>query len=77
MAGRDYSVPVRIWADTKYGVLAILAHSVKVDGKCPKALSPESSSESSEIVRVRNRVSAPDKARLVGRATRYGGFAAG
>jgi hypothetical protein len=36
VAGRDYAVPVRIWADTKYGVLAILANSVKVDGQVPK-----------------------------------------
>jgi len=36
IAGRDYAVPVRIWADTKYGVLAILAASVKVDGQAPK-----------------------------------------
>src|SRR3954464_3382186 len=34
-AGRDYSVRVRIWADTKYGVLAILANSVRVDGQVP------------------------------------------
>jgi hypothetical protein len=36
VAGRDYTVPVRIWADTKYGVLAILATSLKVDGETPK-----------------------------------------
>jgi len=40
VAGRDYSVPVRIWADTKYGVLAILANSVKVDGQVPKGFKP-------------------------------------
>jgi hypothetical protein len=40
VAGRDYSVPVRIWADTKYGVLAILANSVKVDGQTPKGFKP-------------------------------------
>jgi hypothetical protein len=36
VAGRDYTVPVRIWAETKYGLLAILANSVKVDGQTPK-----------------------------------------
>jgi len=35
-AGRNYAVPVRIWAETKYGVLAILADRVKVDGQVPK-----------------------------------------
>jgi hypothetical protein len=34
--GRNYAVPVRIWAETKYGVLAILASQVKVDGQVPK-----------------------------------------
>jgi hypothetical protein len=40
VTGREYSVPVRIWADTKYGVLAILANSVKVDGQTPKGFKP-------------------------------------
>ena len=40
VAGRDYAVPVRIWAETKYGVLAILANSVKVDGQTPKGFKP-------------------------------------
>ncbi len=38
IAGREYTVPVRIWADTKYGVLAILATGLKVDGQVPKAM---------------------------------------
>ena len=38
IAGREYTVPVRIWADTKYGVLAILATSLKVDGQTPKGM---------------------------------------
>ena len=38
VAGRDYSVPVRIWADTKYGVLAMLATSLKVDGQNPPGI---------------------------------------
>lgn len=36
VSGRSYTVPVRIWADTKYGVLAILATDLKVDGESPK-----------------------------------------
>jgi hypothetical protein len=40
VAGRDYVVPVRIWSETKYGVLAILANSVKVDGQTPKGFKP-------------------------------------
>jgi hypothetical protein len=36
VAGHDYTVPVRIWADTKYGVLAILATALKVDGQSPR-----------------------------------------
>jgi hypothetical protein len=40
VAGRDYAVPVRIWAETKYGVLAILANAVKVDGQVPKGFRP-------------------------------------
>jgi hypothetical protein len=38
VAGRDYTVPVRVWADTKYGVLAMLATSLKVDGQSPKGV---------------------------------------
>jgi Protein of unknown function (DUF3108) len=40
VAGLDYVVPVRIWAETKYGVLALLATSVKVDGQSPKGFKP-------------------------------------
>ena len=35
VTGRDYVVPLRVWADTKYGVVAVLANSVKVDGAAP------------------------------------------
>lgn len=38
IAGRNYTVPVRIWADTKYGVLAVIATDLKVDGESPKIL---------------------------------------
>jgi len=40
VAGRDYTVPVRIWADTKYGVMAVLANSIRVDGAAPKSVKP-------------------------------------
>ena len=40
VSGREYAVPVRIWSETKYGVLAILANSVKVDGQIPKGFKP-------------------------------------
>ena len=35
VTGRDYTVPVRVWADTKYGTLAMIATSLKVDGQAP------------------------------------------
>lgn len=35
VTGRDYVVPLRVWADTKYGVVAVLANAVKVDGAAP------------------------------------------
>jgi hypothetical protein len=38
VAGRNYTVPVRIWADTRYGVMAVLADSIKVDGVSPKGV---------------------------------------
>ena len=38
VTGRDYTVPVRVWADTKYGVLAMLATSLKVDGQNPPGI---------------------------------------
>jgi hypothetical protein len=40
VAGRDYTVPVRVWAETKYGVMAVLADVVKVDGQTPKGVRP-------------------------------------
>jgi hypothetical protein len=40
VAGRSYTVPVRIWADTKYGVLAVIATSLKVDGQTPAGVRP-------------------------------------
>jgi hypothetical protein len=38
IAGRSYTVPVRIWAETKYGVLAVIATALKVDGQSPQGV---------------------------------------
>jgi hypothetical protein len=38
VTGRPYMVPVRVWAETKYGVLAMIANSLKVDGESPKGV---------------------------------------
>jgi hypothetical protein len=35
--GHAFSVPVRIWTDTKYGQLSVVADSVKIDGQSPKS----------------------------------------
>jgi hypothetical protein len=35
--GRSFAVPVRVWADTKYGQLSVVANSIKIDGEAPKA----------------------------------------
>lgn len=37
IAGRSYVVPLRVWADTQYGVVAAVATSLKVDGQTPKS----------------------------------------
>lgn len=34
---RDYTVPVRVWAETSYGVIAAVATNLKVDGSAPKS----------------------------------------
>lgn len=34
---RDYTVPVRVWAETSYGVIAAVATNLKVDGASPKS----------------------------------------
>jgi hypothetical protein len=36
-AGRSYAVPIRVWADTQYGQLSIVADSIKIDGQPPKS----------------------------------------
>jgi hypothetical protein len=38
VTGRAYTVPVRVWADTKYGLLAMIANTLKVDGESPKGV---------------------------------------
>jgi hypothetical protein len=34
--GRSYAVPLRVWAQSQYGVIAVVATAVKVDGANPK-----------------------------------------
>jgi hypothetical protein len=36
VTGRDYVVPLRVWADTSYGVIAAVATTLKIDGTPPK-----------------------------------------
>ncbi|HWY60899.1 MAG TPA: DUF3108 domain-containing protein [Rhizomicrobium sp.] len=36
-AGHAFAVPVKVWADTKYGQLSVVAESVKIDGQVPKS----------------------------------------
>jgi hypothetical protein len=40
VTGRDYTLPLRVWADTKYGVIAVLADSIRVDGAAPTGIKP-------------------------------------
>jgi hypothetical protein len=35
--GSDYVVPLRVWADTPYGLVSVVANSLKIDGQNPKA----------------------------------------
>ena len=37
VTGRDYVVPLRVWADTTYGVIAAVATNIKIDGVTPKS----------------------------------------
>lgn len=37
IAGRAYTVPVRVWADTRYGVMAVVADTIQVDGQNVRA----------------------------------------
>jgi Protein of unknown function (DUF3108) len=36
ITGRNYVVPLRVWADTSYGVIAAVTTSLKIDGVTPK-----------------------------------------
>jgi hypothetical protein len=36
VAGRDYVIPLRVWAETSYGVIAAVATTLKIDGATPK-----------------------------------------
>ena len=36
IAGRSYAVPLRVWAQSQYGVIAAVATSLKIDGVVPK-----------------------------------------
>ena len=36
VTGRNYVIPLRVWADTSYGVIAAVTTSVKIDGTVPK-----------------------------------------
>jgi hypothetical protein len=35
--GRSFAVPLRVWAESQYGVIAVVATSLKVDGVTPKS----------------------------------------
>ncbi|HEY5083896.1 MAG TPA: DUF3108 domain-containing protein, partial [Rhizomicrobium sp.] len=35
--GSDYVVPLRLWTNTTFGMISVVASSVKVDGQEPKA----------------------------------------
>jgi hypothetical protein len=37
VAGRTYVVPLRVWADTQYGIVAAVATALKIDGEPPKS----------------------------------------
>jgi len=37
IAGRTYVIPLRVWAETQYGVVAAVATSIKIDGQTPKS----------------------------------------
>jgi len=37
VAGRSYVIPLRVWAETQYGVVAAVATALKIDGVAPKS----------------------------------------
>jgi hypothetical protein len=36
VAGRSYVVPLRVWVDSQFGTIAVVANSLKIDGQTPK-----------------------------------------
>jgi hypothetical protein len=36
LAGRNYVIPLKVWANTPYGLVAVVASSLKIDGASPK-----------------------------------------
>ena len=36
--GRSFAVPLRVWAESQYGVIAVVTTSLKVDGVTPKSV---------------------------------------
>jgi hypothetical protein len=36
-SGRSFAVPLRVWADTQYGVIAVVATQLRIDGAEPKS----------------------------------------
>jgi hypothetical protein len=37
VAGRNYVIPLKVWANTTYGLVAVVASSLKIDGATPKS----------------------------------------
>lgn len=37
ITGRNYVVPLRVWANTQYGLVAVVATQLKIDGATPKS----------------------------------------
>lgn len=37
VGGRNFVIPLRVWADTPYGVVAAVATTLKIDGAAPKS----------------------------------------
>ncbi len=37
VAGRSYVLPLKVWANTSYGLVAVVANSIKIDGTTPKS----------------------------------------
>ncbi|GAA0536714.1 DUF3108 domain-containing protein [Rhizomicrobium palustre] len=36
VTGRSYAIPLRVWANTQYGVIAAVTNTLKIDGQTPK-----------------------------------------